>query len=143
MIRIKIRTRDTERQIATIQEQLRDLRPLWDIIRREFLVTNIRQIFASDGRGTWLPTSRPNPILRDTRSLFRSYTIPGAPGNINQATPTKLTWGSDIHYAQYHEFGTSRLPVRAVVGLLTGNGQERQLETMVERWVNGLVRRSR
>lgn len=145
MVRIKVQTRDVERQVTQLQEDLKDFRPLWSIIRREFLITNIMNIFASDGKGTWDPTSRPNPILRDTRRLFRSYTIPGAPGNINRETATKLIWGSDVHYAQYHEYADRNpaIPVRAVLGLLLDPGEQTQLNNLIERWVSGLTRRSR
>ena len=142
---IIIRTQSIERRITSIRQELDDFRPLWHIVRREWLIDNILNIFATDGKGTWLPTSRPNPILRDTRRLFRSYTQPGAPGNINEETRNSLAWGSDVFYAQYHEFDdrAPNLPVRTVIGLLTGPAEQLALQRLIERWVSGVVRRNR
>lgn len=123
-----------ERQIDRVIDDLRDPSWLFDIIRREFLIPRLMNVFDTDGKGTWLPTTRPNPILRDTRALERSYTQEGAPGNVNIERGTTLTWGSEIPYSVYHEFGTAHLPIRAVVGLLAGNPEEEQILTgIIER----------
>ena len=139
-LRIRIDSTSVERELRRIKDQLDDLRPLWPHVRQEFLIHSILNVFATDGRGTWRPTARPNPILRDTRALFRSYTIAGAPGNINKSTARRLIWGSSIHYAPYHEFGTRNLPQRQVIGLLGTDVARQQLSAIVDRWVSGVVR---
>lgn len=144
MIRIKVSTRDTERSLTQINRDLDDLRPLWELIRREYVIPSIDNIFKTDGRGTWAPTSRPNPILRDTRRLFKSYTIPGASGNINEVTRNRFRWGSNVPYAQYHEFPdrAPNLPVRAVVELLTSPAETMKVDAIVRRWTNNVIRRA-
>ena len=143
MIRLSIETGDVRREFTRIQREISDFRPLWQIVRSEFLVQNILEIFASDGRGTWPRTERPNPILRDTLRLFRSYTIPGAPGNINVETPTRLSYGSSVPYAQYHEYAdrNPRIKQRQVLGLLTDDASSRELQEIVQRWVRTIINR--
>ena len=70
--KIVVRTQGIERQITSINRQLNDFSPLWDIVRREWAIETILHIFTTDGHCTWAPTIRANPILRDTRRLFRS-----------------------------------------------------------------------
>lgn len=123
-----------ERQIDRAIDLLEDPSWLLDVIRREFLIPRIMNAFETDGKGTWLPTTRPNPILRDTLALYNSYTDENAPGNINIESGTSLTWGSEIPYSVYHEFGTAHLPIRAVVGLLAGSPEEEAILTdIIER----------
>lgn len=139
-LRIRIDTGNIARDVNRIKSQLSDFRPLWAIITRQWIIRNIFDIFSTDGRGTWRPTMRSNPILRDTRRLFRSYTIPGAPGNINEVTAQRLVYGSNVDYAPYHEFGTRNLPQRQVIGLLGTDVARQQLSAIVDRWVSGVVR---
>lgn len=134
MINVKINIQPAIRELNRVRGRFRNFRPLFDIIRKRYLITSIRQIFRSNGRGTWAPTQRPNPILRDTRALIRSYTQPGARGNINRTTNRRLTWGSSIEYAQYHEFGRGRRR-RTVLELLTRPGEDRKVQALADRWV--------
>lgn len=123
-----------EREIDSVIDTLDDLSWLWEVIRHEFLIPRLMNAFETDGKGTWLPTTRPNPILRDTLALYNSYTDEGATGNVNIERGTSLTWGSEIPYSVYHEFGTAHLPVRAVVGLLADSPEEDAILTdIIER----------
>lgn len=140
MIRLRMKTDSTrlERQLSDIQERLTDFRPLFDILRREFLIRRIHEIFASDGEGAWPPTGRANPILRDTLALIQSYTQAGVAGNVNIETPTKLTWGSSLPYAQFHEFGTEKLPPRPVLEVLTSGIDGNTLARIADEWIQRL-----
>lgn len=135
MVSVKVKTISVENEITQIKQDLNNFTTLFALIRREFLIKRIKEIFASDGYGTWAPTTRPNPILRDTLALYRSYTQPGVPGNINIETPTSLTWGSDIFYAEFHEYGTSNMIERPVLELLDVS----EIERLVEEWVESIV----
>lgn len=55
-------------------------------------------------------------ILRDTDRMFRSVTVKGAEGSIERVTDRTLSWGTDVPYAGYHQFGTKRIPRRAFIG---------------------------
>lgn len=144
MVRLKVIPGDTTRKIDEIAATVRDFRPLFNIINREYIVQNLIEIFATDGYGSWQPTSRQNPILRDTRRLYRSYTQPGSVDNISQQTLTRFTYGSSVPYARYHEFDDQNpaIPARPVLGLLKEPRTTEQLRGIVDRWVAGLVRRA-
>lgn len=134
MLKIEINTKPIVKRLSDIRDNLSDFSPLFSILRREFLQKRIREIFGTNGYGRWLPTTRPNPILRDTRALYRSYTQIGAAGNINIETSNSLIWGSDISYAHYHEYGTSRLTPREVISMLDTT----EVTRITEEWVNSL-----
>jgi phage gpG-like protein len=65
----------------------------------------------------WPPRKHkyPHPILRKTRKMLGAASVWGAPGNIHRSIGGRLTLGisrTGVHYARYHQYGTSRLPVR-------------------------------
>lgn len=122
---------------------LADVRQLWNPLISDVLVPRFQQVFASDGEGSWLPRldDEPHPLLRKTLRLFNSYTRPGAPGNVNVQTLLHLEWGSDVPYARTHEFGTSRVPARPVVGLVFTPEFEREVAEYVDDWFQGRIDR--
>lgn len=50
--------------------------------------------------------------LRLTDTEFRALTTRGAAHGIYIEEPQQLTVGTDLRYARYHQFGTSRMPRR-------------------------------
>ena len=94
-----------------------DLRGLWQRLEPG-MQDWFDRTFQTDGFGTWEPTARPNPILRDTLRYQDSFTRT-TPDTIDIKNPMTWEFGSSVPYGQYHEFGTGRLPVRAVVGSLS------------------------
>jgi len=44
--------------------------------------------------------------------LYRSLIQADAPGQVNIQTPNSLIYGTDVPYADYHEFGTRHIPAR-------------------------------
>jgi len=56
-------------------------------------------------------------ILQDTGALRTSVTAKGARGNIDLKTPTSLTWGTNLHYAKFHQDGTKHIPKREFLGI--------------------------
>ena len=135
MVSVKINVKPVIQELRRIQGAVSNFAGLFQKLRYEFLIKRINEIFSSNGKGTWLPTKRTNPILRDTLRLMRSYTQAGAPGNINLETETKLTWGTDVFYAQFHEYGTSRLPARQVLGLLDTS----EIQKIAYEWVEEII----
>ena len=139
-INVKTDAKRVELRLSDFRRNLRVLQPLWTTIRQRFIVARIREIFDTDGFGTWPPTQRSNPILRDTRALYRSYTSEGG-NNINEVTPEEFIWGSDLDYASIHEEGQGRIPPRPVIALLLDNESDNEVELIADNWVSKLVRR--
>lgn len=130
---------DTHQVLLDVNQAVTDLRPLWREMEQRFIGQAFRQVFESDGYGTWAPTQRTNPILRDTRKLIRSYTSAGAEGNINDQNPTEWTWGSSVEYAQYHEFARQRVR-RQVAGLLADRPEfQRAVEIFVADYLENII----
>jgi phage gpG-like protein len=73
---------------------------------------------ASNASDTPWPPRKRNyawPILRKTRRMLKAASQRNAPGNIQRTIGRQLQLGirdSDVPYAKYHQFGTSRLPTR-------------------------------
>lgn len=53
-------------------------------------------------------------ILRATDALYNSFQ-PGAAGNVQRISPTSAEYGTNVSYAVFHQFGTSRMPARSVI----------------------------
>ena len=139
-IRILVNTSDVKRELGKVAEVTKDLTPFWRGACKEFLIRRFRRVFSTNGYGRWRHTQRPNPILRDTRRMYRSYTRAGARDNINQVSERSFVWGTETPYAIYHETGTRNLDQRPVVGfIVTRRGFARSLEREVERYFEGVI----
>lgn len=55
-------------------------------------------------------------ILQDTGLMRTSVTAQGGQ-NTDEIGPTWLEWGTSVHYAKYHQDGTSRIPQRQFLGV--------------------------
>lgn len=72
---------------------------------------------ADQFNSTWPPRkhSYPWPILRKTKRMMRAASQRNAPGNIQRTLARRLVLGisnAEVPYAKFHQYGTSRLPVR-------------------------------
>lgn len=74
--------------------------------------------------GGWDPRKRDYgwPIMRRTGKLFNSLT--NLRGNPNVITPTMAQFGTDVEYAKFHQYGTSKMAARKIVFDPTGFSQE-------------------
>ena len=124
--------RDLQRQISVLNDQT----ALWQTVIDNVLRPRIRETFASDGFGRWQPRvdNLPHPLLRKSGTLFRSLVQPGAPGNVDIRSEHSLEYGTDIAYADYHEFGTSRIPARPYLQFAVENGLEGKLLREIDMW---------
>jgi phage gpG-like protein len=103
-----------------------DLTPAWRDVSL-LLVAAARNNF-DQGRSPsgvpWLPLKRPSrrrggpgsKPLRDTGLLMASYTAQGS-GHVEERTPQRLTWGSNVDRAGWHHFGTATIPAREQIGV--------------------------
>lgn len=113
--------RDILQALIYIRGQLEDFSPLFNRIIDEWYVVETENIFDTDGLGTWDPTTRPNPILRDTYALFESYTDRGSPDFVADIGTHEFDVRTTVFYADWHEEGTVNHAARQVVGLLDDN----------------------
>lgn len=73
---------------------------------------------------SWAPLKHPRPAGRnqghrpliDTSTLMRSV-ISKNLGNIEEITDNSVTYGTDIEYAAFHQFGSGNVPARPFVGV--------------------------
>jgi phage gpG-like protein len=69
------------------------------------IYADVKQRFASSGPG-WAPVQRGGQPLRLTGRLMASITSKGA-GSVYQETPNSLEVGTNVRYANVHQFGFS------------------------------------
>ena len=148
MFRITVRTgiSNTIESFEKISQAARDLKPFWRGAFREFIIRRFRRVFVTNGYGQWRRTSRPNPILRDTRRMYRSYTREGYRDNINKVSEQSFEWGTSTPYAGYHETGTYnsdgsiRMHARPVVGaIIAQRGFEGAVTREFEKYFRGII----
>lgn len=87
------------------------------ILRRDFH-DHFLQKMGDDGR--WAPRkdNLPHPLLRKTGKMHLAATRLGAPGNISEAGHRHLTFGvegSVVDYANYQQYGTSKMVARPYI----------------------------
>jgi phage gpG-like protein len=125
---------ELDRTLAGLEERTQDLRPVWDTLRRRFLVTERKQ-FDSEGAfggGKWAPLSPAygawkaahypgKPILVRTGELRRSLT---EGPQVTVMEPHLAIFGSAVEYGQYHEEGSAHLPRRPPVQLPAAERRE-------------------
>ena len=98
-------------------DKIKDLRPAWELIRDDFAARERRWLdsegertFAklSDAYGRWKARNYPGrPILRLTGLLRRSLTQPGDPEFLYVPERLRVTLGTTVPYARWHQRGTS------------------------------------
>ena len=145
-VSIQIQNRnELELQLQRAVSVLNNQTELWDTVIRNVLVPRIRQAFTSEGGGRWQPRqdTLPHPLLRKSGALFRSLVQPGAPGNVDIRSPHSLEYGTDIAYADYHEFGSSRIPARPYLQFAVENGLEGKLTREIDMWFQLELNRTR
>ena len=136
-IQIQVRNqREAELSLQRTESVLNDQTRLWDHVVRNVLQPRIRSVFASDGYGRWQPRrdNLPHPLLRKSGRLFRSLLESGARGNVDIRTPNSLEYGTDLPYAEAHEFGTSRIPARPYLRYAVERGFEGKLLREIDMW---------
>ena len=82
---------------------------------------NFAQWKSPDGT-RWLGLKRPRKRgrtrekpLRDRGILMASVTSQG-PGHLEKVGANEMVYGTIIHYASYHQYGTKTIPIRAFLG---------------------------
>lgn len=128
------------RQLRSLQDDVKDFRPAFELIYAEFLETESKQFGAEggfEGNERWKRLSEDyekwksrhfpgKPILELRGHLKRSLTQKGADGAVYRATEKELEMGTSIGYAIWHQRGTARMPARKPIELS---------EAQKKRWV--------
>lgn len=104
-----------------------NLTPVWKQVRL-LLIAATKENFVGQhtpDRTPWVPFRRTpsrrrggpgSKLLRDKGLLMASVTASGG-GHLEEQTPQRFVFGTNLHYAGYHQFGTRRIPRRQFLGL--------------------------
>ena len=125
-------SREIVEKIWKVRRKINDLSTFWKRSVRPIIVNDVKRVFATDGFGRWKKREdqdETHPLLRDTLKLYNSWTKTSAEGNIYRVTEKTITWGTNLKYAKYHEYGEGR-EKRQVADLITKTqrGQHRSLQ---------------
>jgi phage gpG-like protein len=131
------------RQAGSFGRRLRNLEPLWD--RFSHVLPDIfRQHFESHGEGAWPPLKAetlieksrkgypPDPLIA-TGDMFNSLLSPGS--GVDKG-PMSMSWGTLADYAQYHQEGTTKMPMRQVIPDPFPAEYRRKLEVEMVKWID-------
>lgn len=117
---------DAEELLDDIKDRCKDFRPVWKYAQRE-LEHSFSENFLSGGAlvGGWAPLDigyaawksvrRPMaPILIFDGQLFNSLR------DLDKSAVTKIekqnaTFGTDVEYAKFHQYGTTKMPQRKII----------------------------
>ena len=146
--------------LNTLKKRFRDLRPFWRRILTSLVISEVEEIFQTEGRGRWAPLSeeyaekkrqeRPGKtILRYDDRILNSLETEGAFGNIAEFKPQYMVWGLDAAafrqygdgepYPRYHELGVG-VPRRAIFDrILWGGRFERNVQSLGEKWSDNVI----
>lgn len=121
------------RRLTEMSARAKNLTPIFVWAQQELRKANAEN-FTANGLpvGGWAPLSPqyaawkamhfPAPPMQVTGRLFRSLTSLAGPANV--ITPTWAQFGTDIEYAKFHQYGTTKMPARQIVYEPTGFARE-------------------
>ena len=147
--------------INALQRRFSDLRPFWRRILVPLIISEIVEIFNTEGRGTWPDLDpdyaarkrreRPGKgILRYDDHILEALTSTSAIGNVYVEEPQSMAWGLDPEafgrwadgapYPEYHEEGRG-VPQRSIFNrVLFGGRFERNVQSLADQWADNQVR---
>lgn len=120
----------------------RDVRPLSTKVQAQFRAST-KGRFESRGRGSWPPLAestrarkadegqRPE-VLRMTDKLFRSLTVRGAEGSVQEAKPNEIVYGTRLRYAHLAQ-KTEHQPLRKIVELRPS--EQREITKLIQTYI--------
>ena len=127
MIRIEIDVDidDAMRMLQGMDRRAKNFKPVLEWARREMMKANAEN-FTANGlpAGGWDPRKRDYawPIMRKSGALFKSLTsLRGAANHIGR---NHAYFGTNIEYAKFHQYGTSKMAARKIVFEPAGYARE-------------------
>ncbi len=127
------------RQTGRFRSQLQDMRELWERIKP--VMSQIEEDrWATGGYGEWPSGPAYHGLVR-TGALRASLVDPGQAA---QEGPQHLTWGTDVAYAGFHQFGgwVPGRPPRRVILELRAEDRQGRIEPEIVRWLNDVAART-
>lgn len=135
MFRAVLETKPAMDALAAIADRARDLRPAWRAVVAYLRAATIQQFASQGGRlGTpWQPLSPAyaiakarkypgQPILRATDAMFNSLAGQTA-DSVVEIEPQVMSYGTKDRKAHWHQYGTTRMPARKILGLIAQDKQ--------------------
>lgn len=126
MYQIRIDISIFNSRISQVRKRLSELKPFFLSEGSDVVYKEIRQVFDTEGHGTWPQLSTEyaawkeqfypgKSILRREDTYFQAATGPNAADSFREASNKRLRIGvTGPEYAVFHEEGTSRMPARPV-----------------------------
>ena len=145
---VKIEVIGLNRVLTGFQEAARaltDTGEIWESVIDNAIIPKYREVFETDGYGRWpqRQDNLPHPLLRKSYNLFNSLVNRSAPGHIEHRTASSLEYGTEIVYADTHEFGRGPIPQRSVAQSAIDNGLEvdvaREVDTYYQNKFNQIL----
>ena len=138
--------------ISRLLRTVDDLRPAWPAVEVEFRKIESEQFATEGGAGSsgkwpalslqykaWKERHFPGAgILVRTEALRGSLIGRGA-GSYVRTEQKRLTLGTSVAYASFHQAGASRLPRRPEIA--PSNAQAARLQAVLNRYFNAEIRR--
>ena len=139
--------------ISELERRFSDLTPFWNDFAAALVSDRVREIFWTEGYGTWAPldpayaqakaeTHPGRGILQRTGTYLAAATEMLHPGNVFVATPTEMMYGVDAayfvsqfgeNYPERHELGLG-VSERLVFGLLVDAELDAAISGLLEQW---------
>jgi phage gpG-like protein len=128
-IRVDIDIQRAMRRLAMIDVRAKNLTPVFLYAQQRLRLANAEN-FAVGGLpaadGPWKPrkdgNSYAHPLMIRSGKLMNSLTSLFGPPNL--ITPTKAVFGTNVEYAKFHQYGTTKMPARKVVFEPRGFGRD-------------------
>jgi phage gpG-like protein len=129
-----------DRELRLVGRRAVEAKPVFEAVGW-YLAHVQREQFASQGArsGGWQPLAPStvarkgsDTILVDSGALRDSFQY-GAEANIFEVTDDYLRYGSDVEYGEFHQFGTSDIPMRKVFEL--SDDDRTKIVKSLQRWV--------
>ena len=132
------RRAELNQELQRVGRVLNDPTPVWEPVIQRVLIPSIRETFLSEGDGRWARRvdNLPHPVIAQVRDAVCVIDTSGCEGNVNIQSPNSLEYGTDIPYADFHEFGTSRIPARPYL-LYAVENIEGKVAREMDQWFQG------
>ena len=143
-----------EAHLSDLARRFSDLTPFWNDFAVDQLPTKVREVFRTEGYGTWAALdpayartkaaqSPGKGILRRTDTYFQASSQVAHPGNVFVATPTELVFGvggdyfeavAGENYPERHEEGRG-VAERPVYALLADSADfDAEISKLLDTW---------
>lgn len=139
--------------VSDLEARFSDLTPFWNDFAAELVSNRAREVFSTEGYGTWAPlhpayaeakaeTHPGRGVLQRTGTYLAAATEVEHPGNVFVATPTEMLYGVDAdyfvsqfgeNYPERHELGLG-VSERLVFGLLVDAELDTEISSLLEQW---------